>query len=76
VSNSSVDFQYRDPLAVVGAFFPPWLQIILFGFLGIVLMQWAIDRQLERRGLLLFVIFLTAAVFFSVSAISLAMALL
>jgi hypothetical protein len=77
VSNSFVDFQYRDPLAVVQAFFPPWLQIILFGFLGIVLMQWAIDRQLgERRGFLLFVIFLAAAVFFSVRAVSLTMALL
>jgi hypothetical protein len=71
-----VDFQYRDPLAVVEAFFPPWLQIILFGFLTIVLMQWAIDRQLgERRSLLLFVVFLGTAVFFGVRAVSLTMAL-
>jgi hypothetical protein len=71
-----VDFQYRDPLAVVEAFFPPWLQIILFGFLGIVLMQWAIERQLgERRSLLLFVVFLGAAVFFGMRAVSLGMAL-
>jgi hypothetical protein len=55
---SSLHFQYRDPLAVVEAFFPPCLQIILFDFLGIVLMQWAIDRQLgERRSVLLFVVF-------------------
>jgi hypothetical protein len=54
------------------AFFPPCLQIILFGFLGIVLMQWAIDRQLgERRSLLLFVVFLGAAVFFGMRAVSL-----
>jgi hypothetical protein len=69
-----LDFQYRDPLAPVAAFFPPWLQIILFGYLGIVLMQWAIDRLLERRGVLLFVIYLAAAVFFTVRAVSMLVA--
>jgi hypothetical protein len=65
-----VDFQYSDPLAPVAAFFPPWLQIILFGYLGVVLMQWAINRLFERRSVLLFVIYLAAAVFFTARAVS------
>ncbi len=70
----SVNFHYKDPLAPVGAFLPPWLQIILFGFLGIVLMQWAINTLLERRAVLLFVIYLAAAVFFTVRAVTMFMA--
>jgi hypothetical protein len=64
-----LDFQFRNPLAVIEAFVPAWLQIVVFGYLGIVLMQWAMERLSERRGLFLFVIYLAAAVFFTVRAV-------
>ena len=41
-------FHYQSPFAPVEAFFPPWLQIILFGYVGIVLMDWAIELFFPR----------------------------
>ena len=76
VIQSSVTFSYSDPFAPIGAFFPPWLQIILFGYLGIVLMQWAMNKLAERRGFLLFVIYLAAAVFFTIRSVFLLIRLL
>ena len=63
----------RDPFAPIEAFFPFWLQIILFGYLGIVLMEWAMEKLPEPRGLPLFVIYLVAAVVFIVRAVMLLM---
>jgi hypothetical protein len=63
----------RDPFAPIEAFFPPSLQIILFAYLGIVLMEWAIEKMAERSGFLLFLIYLAAAVFFTTRAVLLLM---
>ena len=64
-------FHYQSPFAPVEALFPPWLQIVLFGFVGVVLMEWAMERLAEHRGLLRFLIYLTTAVVFSFRATAL-----
>jgi hypothetical protein len=64
-------FHYQSPFSPVEAFFPPWVQIILFGFVGFVLMDWAMERLSEHRGLVRFLIYLTTAVVFSCRAAAL-----
>jgi hypothetical protein len=61
---------------VVGRFIPPWLQAILFSYLAIVLITWSMDKFRERRGIVLGIIYLSAAVFFAEQAVLIMMRLL
>ncbi len=61
---------------VVGRYIPPWLQVILFSYLAIVLITWSMDKFRERRGVLLGVIYLSAAVFLAEQAVMILMGLL
>jgi hypothetical protein len=53
---------------IVGQTIPPWLQVVLFGYLSVVLMTWSADKFKERRNLLLAVIYVAAALFFGLQA--------
>jgi len=53
---------------IVGRTIPPWLQVVLFGYLSVVLMTWGADKFKERRSLLLAVIYVAAALFFGLQA--------
>jgi hypothetical protein len=56
--------------SIVGRTIPPWLQVVIFGYLSVMLMTWGVEKFSERQGLLLAVVYLPAAVFFCVQATS------
>ena len=47
---------------------PPWLQVLVFYYLAVVLGSWARGRFLEKRGFWLAVLALTLAVFLATRA--------
>jgi hypothetical protein len=49
---------------------PPWLQVLLFYYLAVVLGSWARGRFLEKRAFWLAVLALTLAVFLAARATS------
>jgi uncharacterized membrane protein AbrB (regulator of aidB expression) len=49
-------------LARVDATVPPWLQVVICGYLGIVIGQQGLERMRERRGMLLVIVFLVIGI--------------
>ena len=58
----------RTFTSIVGRTIPPWLQVVIFGYLSVVLMTWGADKFKERRSLLLAVVYLAAALLFGLQA--------
>ncbi len=49
---------------------PPWLQVLIFYYLAVVIGSWAWGRFIEKRGVLLTALGLTLAVFLAARATS------
>ena len=60
----------------IGRYLPPWLQILVFAYLAIVLGSWSIDKLRERRGVALAALAMAVAAFLGLRAAFLLSALL
>jgi hypothetical protein len=58
----------RSLTSLVDQTVPPWLQVVIFGYLSVVLMTSTVDKFRERRSLLLAVAYLVVAVLFGLRA--------
>jgi hypothetical protein len=58
----------RSFTSLVDQTVPPWLQVVVFGYLSVVLMTSTVDKFRERRSLLLAVAYLAVAVLFGLRA--------
>ena len=53
---------------------PPWVEIVVCGYLAVVLGQQAIDRLRERRGVILVIVFAAIGVLCLTRAVNLLLA--